>query len=186
MIAATTVPGRQAARELGVRSPLDEVALTKAEIRALSHRAGLPTWDEPASACLSSRIPYDTEVTPEKLRAIEQAEAALRDLGFRVCRVRHHDEVARIELGRAEMARALEPSGLRVDRARRQSRRVPLRRARSSRLPVGQPQRAHPAPGHRLVTAEGSGPEAPGTSPAGGHAANSRPDTSQSPTRAKP
>jgi pyridinium-3,5-biscarboxylic acid mononucleotide sulfurtransferase len=102
-------PGRQAARELGVRSPLDEVALTKAEIRVLSRRAGLPTWDEPASACLSSRIPYDHEVTPEKLRSIEQAEAALRDLGFRICRVRHHDEVARIELGRDEMARALEP-----------------------------------------------------------------------------
>jgi pyridinium-3,5-biscarboxylic acid mononucleotide sulfurtransferase len=102
-------PGRQAARELGVRSPLDEVDLTKQEIRELSHRAGLPTWDEPASACLSSRIPYDHEVTPAKLRAIEQAEDALRDLGFRVCRVRHHDDVARIELGREEMPRALEP-----------------------------------------------------------------------------
>jgi pyridinium-3,5-biscarboxylic acid mononucleotide sulfurtransferase len=102
-------PGRQAARELGVRSPLDEVALTKAEIRELSRRAGLPTWDEPASACLSSRIPYDHDVTPEKLAAIDRAESALRDLGFRVCRVRHHDDVARIELARSEMARALEP-----------------------------------------------------------------------------
>jgi uncharacterized protein len=102
-------PGRQAARELGVRSPLDEVDLTKAEIRLLSQRAGLPTWDEPASACLSSRIPYDHDVTPEKLRSIEQAETALRDLGFRVCRVRHHDDVARIEIARAEMARAFEP-----------------------------------------------------------------------------
>src|SRR5438128_7453735 len=81
-------PGRQAAREFGVRSPLDEVNLTKDEIRALSKRAGLPTWDEPASACLSSRIPYDHEVTDEKLRRIEAAEHALRDLGFRVFRVR--------------------------------------------------------------------------------------------------
>jgi pyridinium-3,5-biscarboxylic acid mononucleotide sulfurtransferase len=102
-------PGRQAARELGVRSPLDEVDLTKAEIRELSRQAGLPTWDEPASACLSSRIPYGHEVTDAKLRTIETAETALRELGFRVFRVRHHDEVARIELARGEMARALEP-----------------------------------------------------------------------------
>jgi pyridinium-3,5-biscarboxylic acid mononucleotide sulfurtransferase len=102
-------PGRQAAREFGVRSPLDEVELTKAEIRELSKRAGLPTWDEPASACLSSRIPYTNEVTDEKLRTIERAEEALRDLGFRVFRVRHHDTVARIEIARDEMARALEP-----------------------------------------------------------------------------
>lgn len=102
-------PGRRAARELGVRSPLDEVGLTKAEIRELSRIAGLPTWNEPASACLSSRIPYRTEVTPERLRTIERAEDALHALGFRVCRVRHHGELARIELGRDEMARALEP-----------------------------------------------------------------------------
>ena len=102
-------PGRQAAREFGVRSPLDEVDLTKDEIRALSREAGLPTWDEPASACLSSRIPYHAEVTDEKLRTIERAEQALRALGFRVFRVRHHDEVARIEIARAEMPRALEP-----------------------------------------------------------------------------
>src|SRR5438105_12508238 len=102
-------PGRQAAREFGVRSPLDDVNLTKDEIRALSHRAGLPTWDEPASACLSSRIPYHTEVTDEKLRTIERAEQALRDLGFRVFRVRHHDDVARIEIAREDMPRALDP-----------------------------------------------------------------------------
>ena len=102
-------PGRQAAREFGVRSPLDEVGLGKDEIRELSHRAGLPTWDEPASACLSSRIPYHSEVTDEKLRMIERAEAALRDLGFRVCRVRHHDALARLEIGREELPRALEP-----------------------------------------------------------------------------
>ena len=102
-------PGRQAAREFGVRSPLDEVDLGKAEIRELSRRAGLPTWDEPASACLSSRIPYHSEVTDEKLRTIERAEDAIRALGFRVFRVRHHDELARIEIAREEMARALEP-----------------------------------------------------------------------------
>jgi len=102
-------PGRQAAREYGVRSPLDEADLTKADIRELSRRAGLPTWDEPASACLSSRIPYHSEVTTEKLRMIERAEAALRDLGFRVCRVRHHDTLARIELGTNELHRALDP-----------------------------------------------------------------------------
>jgi uncharacterized protein len=102
-------PGRQAAREFHVRSPLDEAGLTKSEIRELSRRAGLPTWDEPASACLSSRIPYFSEVTDEKLRTIEAAEAVLRNLGFRVFRVRHHDAIARIELGRDEIARALEP-----------------------------------------------------------------------------
>ena len=112
-------PGRQAAREFGVRSPLDEVDLTKAEIRELSQRAGLPTWDEPASACLSSRIPYHSEVTDEKLRMIERAEDVLRDFGFRVCRVRHHDlssaagtkveRLARLEIGRDELPRALEP-----------------------------------------------------------------------------
>ena len=102
-------PGRQAAREFGVRSPLDEVNLGKQEIRELARAAGLPTWDEPASACLSSRIPYNTEVTSEKLRTIERAEQVLRDHGFRVCRVRHHDDLARIELGRDELPRALQP-----------------------------------------------------------------------------
>ncbi len=105
-------PGRKAAREFGVRSPLDEVGLSKDEIRELSREAGLPTWDEPASACLSSRIPYHSEVTGEKLRTIERAEDVMRDLGFRVCRVRHHDTLARLEIGRDELARALEP-GLR-------------------------------------------------------------------------
>src|SRR5881275_3312912 len=103
-------PGRQAAREFGVRSPLDDVGLTKAEIRELSHLAGLPTWDEPASACLSSRIPYHSEVTDEKLRMIERAEDVLHDLGFRVCRVRHHDQLARLEIGLDELPRALEPA----------------------------------------------------------------------------
>jgi len=100
-------PGREAAREFGVRSPLDEAGLTKADIRELSRRLGLPTWDQPASACLSSRIPYGSEVTVEKLRMIEQAEQVLHSLGFRQCRVRHHDEVARLEIASADMSRAL-------------------------------------------------------------------------------
>ena len=100
-------PGRQAAREHGVRSPLDEAGLSKADIRELSRRRGLPTWDQPASACLSSRIPYDSEVTVEKLRMIERAEDVLHSFGFRQCRVRHHGEVARLELPPDEMGRAL-------------------------------------------------------------------------------
>ena len=102
-------PGRQAAREHGVRSPLDEAGLTKAEIRALARDAGLPIWDEPASACLSSRIPYQSEVTEAKLAIIEQAEEMVRAQGFRVFRVRHHDTLARLELGADEIARALDP-----------------------------------------------------------------------------
>ncbi len=101
-------PGRRAAREFGVRSPLDEVDLGKIEIRELSRRRGLPTWDEPASACLSSRIPYHSDVTNEKLRMIEDAEEVLRSLGFRICRVRHHDELARIEIGKDELPRAMQ------------------------------------------------------------------------------
>ena len=102
-------PGRQAAREFGVISPLDEAGLTKAEIRELARAAGMATWDEPASACLSSRIPYHSEVTEAKLRTIDAAERVLRELGFRICRVRHHDTIARLELGPDEIARALEP-----------------------------------------------------------------------------
>lgn len=114
-------PGRQAAREFGVRSPLDEADLVKDEIRELSRRAGLPTWDEPASACLSSRIPYFSEVTDEKLRMVEAAETALREFGFRICRVRHHDAIARIELGPDEIARAVAPEmALRIDAALRE------------------------------------------------------------------
>ena len=103
-------PGRQAAREHGVRSPLDEADLTKDEIRELARNAGLESWNEPASACLSSRIPYGTEVSDEKLRQIESAENVLRELGFRVFRVRHHDAVARLEIARSEMPRALDPA----------------------------------------------------------------------------
>lgn len=90
-------PGQQAARGHGVRSPLSEAGLTKADIRRLSHDRGLPTWDKPAMACLSSRIPYGTPVTVEALERIGLAEKALRELGLRQLRVRHHGDVARIE-----------------------------------------------------------------------------------------
>lgn len=103
-------PGRGAAREFGVISPLDEAGLRKADIRALAREAGLPTWDEPASACLSSRVPYHSEVTDEKLRVIEDAEAAVRGLGFRVVRVRHLGDLARVEVGADEIARVTIPS----------------------------------------------------------------------------
>lgn len=102
-------PGRKAAREFGVRSPLDEVSLVKDEIRALARAQGIPVWDEPASACLSSRIPHHSQVTAPKLRQVEAAETAVRALGFRVFRVRHHDAVARLEIARDELPRALEP-----------------------------------------------------------------------------
>ncbi|HLZ71575.1 MAG TPA: ATP-dependent sacrificial sulfur transferase LarE [Dehalococcoidia bacterium] len=97
-------PGQQAARAHGVRSPLAEAGLTKAEIRELSHQRGLPTWDKPAMACLSSRIPYGKPVTLEALTRIATAEASLRLLGLRQVRVRHHDDVARIETDAAGMA----------------------------------------------------------------------------------
>lgn len=99
-------PGHRAATEHQVLAPLLEAALTKAEIRELSRRAGLPTWDRPASACLSSRIPYGTQVTSERLSLVERGEAALRELGFRQFRVRLHDEMARIEVSPEEMPRA--------------------------------------------------------------------------------
>jgi len=106
-------PGHRAAGEHQVLSPLLDVGLAKAEIRALSRRAGLAAWDRPASACLSSRIPYGSQVTPEKLSQIERAEAVLRDMDFRQFRVRHHGELARIEIAPEEMPRALDASILR-------------------------------------------------------------------------
>lgn len=101
-------PGRQAASERGVRSPLLECGMTKADIRELSRRADLPTWDEPASACLSSRVPYGQIVTLEKLTMVDRAEIALKRLGFRQVRVRHHGDIARIEVADSEMPRALD------------------------------------------------------------------------------
>jgi len=100
-------PGRQAAEEIGVRSPLEEAGFTKQDIRDLSRAMGLPTWDKPAFACLSSRFPYGTAITAERVRAVGQAEESLRELGFRTLRVRYHGDVARLELGAEEFARAV-------------------------------------------------------------------------------
>lgn len=100
-------PGRQAARQYGVRAPLEEAGLTKQEIRQLSRDCGLPTWDKPSFACLSSRFPYGEAITQDKLRRVEQAEQFLRDHGFRVFRVRHHEPLARIELPAEDFPRLL-------------------------------------------------------------------------------
>ncbi|HEV1995991.1 MAG TPA: ATP-dependent sacrificial sulfur transferase LarE, partial [Candidatus Acidoferrum sp.] len=102
-------PGHRAATEHQVLTPLLDAGLSKAEIRLLSQRAGLPTWDRPASACLASRLPYGTEVTPERLGLVERGEAALRALGFRQFRVRLHENLARVEISPDEMPRALAP-----------------------------------------------------------------------------
>jgi uncharacterized protein len=101
-------PGHRAASEFGVVAPLLDVGLSKAEIRELSRRAGLATWDRPASACLSSRVPYGMPVTVENLSRIERAENALREFGFRQIRVRSHGELARIEIALDELPRALQ------------------------------------------------------------------------------
>ena len=101
-------PGHRAAKEHGVRAPLLEAGLTKADIRELSRREGLPTWDRPAAACLSSRIPYGTTVTKEKVKLVEKGEEALKSLGFEIYRVRYHGELVRIEIGPDELARALD------------------------------------------------------------------------------
>jgi uncharacterized protein len=100
-------PGHRAATEHRVLAPLLDAGLQKAEIRLLSQRAGLPTWDRPASACLASRLPYGTEVTPERLALVERGEAALRELGFRQFRVRLHEKLARVEMAPEEMPRAM-------------------------------------------------------------------------------
>jgi uncharacterized protein len=101
-------PGLRAARALAVRSPLQEVGLTKAGIRELSNELGLRTWDKPAYACLSSRFPYGTPITVEKLRQVADAERFIRSLGFRNFRVRHHDALARLELDPADFSRVVE------------------------------------------------------------------------------
>jgi uncharacterized protein len=102
-------PGHRAAAEHHVVTPLLEARLHKEEIRILAKRAGLPCWDRPASACLSSRLPYGTEVTPERLSLVERGEAALRELGFQQFRVRLHDKLGRVEIAQDELTRALEP-----------------------------------------------------------------------------
>jgi uncharacterized protein len=100
-------PGREAAQERGVRSPFVEVGMSKQDVREMSRRAGLPTWDKPASPCLSSRIAYGTPVTIERLRTVDRGEEIMRELGFREFRVRHHDELVRLEVAPAELDRAL-------------------------------------------------------------------------------
>src|ERR687898_1559594 len=99
-------PGRKAAKELGVVSPLSLAGVDKAEVRELAKHLGLPSWDKPALACLSSRFPYGQEITPEKLAQVAHAEEFLRAEGFRQVRVRHHGEMARLEVGPEEMERA--------------------------------------------------------------------------------
>jgi uncharacterized protein len=98
-------PGLRAAEELGVLAPLRDAGLTKADIRTLSRELGLPTWSKPAYACLASRFPYGSEITPDKLGMVEQAERLLHEMGFAQCRVRHHGEVARIEVEPADVAK---------------------------------------------------------------------------------
>ncbi|HIE30374.1 TPA: ATP-dependent sacrificial sulfur transferase LarE [Candidatus Poribacteria bacterium] len=101
-------PGMQAAKELGVRSPLKEAQLTKADIRELSKQVNLPTWNKPSFACLASRFPYGSNITREKLTTIDKAEQFLRELGIRQLRVRHHDQIARIEVSAEDMAKFVE------------------------------------------------------------------------------
>ncbi|MGH7447349.1 MAG: ATP-dependent sacrificial sulfur transferase LarE, partial [Longimicrobiales bacterium] len=109
-------PGFAAAREHGVRSPMLEAGLTKADVRALSQRMGLPTWDRPAAPCLSSRLPYGIAVTRARLREVERAEDVLRELGFRELRVRHHDDCLRIEVAPHELPRAFDIAAVMSDR----------------------------------------------------------------------
>jgi len=97
-------PGREAAKELGIRSPLEEANLTKEDIRSLSHRMKLPTWNKPSLACLASRIPYQTRISKEKLKRIAEGEKFLRELGMRQVRLRDHGDIARIEIAKEEMS----------------------------------------------------------------------------------
>ena len=105
-------PGRHAAREQGVRSPLDETGFTKADIREAARAIDLPVWDKPALACLSSRFPYGTAITPERLTQVAAGERVLRDQGFRICRVRYHGTAARIEVEPHEIPRLESPTVL--------------------------------------------------------------------------
>ncbi|GBC95643.1 tRNA(Ile)-lysidine synthase [bacterium HR16] len=109
-------PGMRAAAEKGVRSPLREAGFTKEDIRQAAQAAGLPNWDKPSFACLSSRFPYGTTITPELLAQVDAAERCLRELGFRQFRVRHHDTIARIEVEKADLARVVELADIIVTR----------------------------------------------------------------------
>lgn len=146
-------PGHQAAREHAIVSPLAEASLTKHEIRAWSQRLGLPTWDKPQTPCLASRLPYGTQVTVERLRQVGSAERALRALGLTHFRVRHHDQVARLELSAEELPRLFEPAFRRaVDEALKATGytfvAVDLEPFRSGRL--NDTLKTHPAPGLTL------------------------------------
>ncbi|HET6453677.1 MAG TPA: ATP-dependent sacrificial sulfur transferase LarE, partial [Armatimonadota bacterium] len=101
-------PGGKAAKELGIRAPLQEADFTKAEIRELSRELGLATWNKPSLACLASRMPYGTPITPDALRKVDEAEKLLKSLGFRQLRVRHHGDIARIEVETEEIPRLLD------------------------------------------------------------------------------
>jgi uncharacterized protein len=115
-------PGAQAAGEHGVRAPLKEAGLTKADIRALAQHYGLPVWAKPAFACLGSRFPYGTEITPEKLAQVEAAEDVLWELGLRQYRVRHHGDLARIEVAPEDMVQVLQHAQVIVSRVRAEGR----------------------------------------------------------------
>ena len=133
-------PGLRAAAEAGVRAPLVEAGLSKARIRDLARAAGLPNWDKPAMACLASRLPRATPVTESALRQIDRAEQAIRQLGYRQVRVRHHGARARIEFGAADLARALSPEATpAIDGAARQAGYTEVEIDARGYRPGGQP-----------------------------------------------
>ncbi|MDI3340008.1 MAG: ATP-dependent sacrificial sulfur transferase LarE [Sphaerobacter sp.] len=149
-------PGIRAARQLGVRSPLAEAGLTKADVRAISHELGLRTWDKPALACLSSRFPYGTPITVERLRQVAAAERSLRALGFRHVRVRHHDPIARIEVDPADFPRVIERHAEIVEAVRAagyQYVALDLEGYRSGSLNAGLTPKLRAATGRGITTA---------------------------------
>ncbi len=149
-------PGRRAVKELGAKSPLIEAGLTKADIRELSKRRGLPTWNKPSAACLASRIPYGETITREKLARIEKGEAWLASLGFGTSRLRHHGALARIEVperrDRTARERRAEKQGRRED----EGPRLPLRHVRSRGISIGQHERGASGGGWKTGEAEAS------------------------------
>lgn len=112
-------PGMRAAKELGVVSPLKQAEMTKADIREISREFGLSTWDKPSFACLSSRFPYGTKITPEKVTIVGEAEDFIRDLGFQELRVRHHDNIARIEIGKNDLERIIPYADMIVEKLKK-------------------------------------------------------------------
>ena len=140
-------PGQQAAKQYGVRSPLVEAGLSKAEIRSLSKDMDLPTWDKPAQACLSSRIPYGTPVSVEALGRIAKAEEFLRGMGIKQLRVRHHGTVARIEVDKADLAIVLEDDSAKAHHETFPFHRLRLRDIGPGRVPVWEYERGTKAPG---------------------------------------